>query len=242
MRRVVWAGLLGAAFFGVACGGRGERSAAASAGLPIADASEWQGERAFAPAPDVRPAALPPGAWVLHFGDSFVAAAFQRYLGPHVRSAGARYVVRSQDSTYTTTWANDRRLDTMLSLHPSLVIVTLGANEFDITDPEQHGRAIETIARKIARSGATCVWTSPPMWKPDTGIVQVIHDHCAPCLFFDSDAVLGGLSPAERRGDRIHPNELGGERWADALWGWVTSHRDVEQPGWGLAAYERRGG
>jgi lysophospholipase L1-like esterase len=182
-------------------------------------------------------------AWVLHVGDSFVDAWFHQNLAPRFGAAGARYLVRTETATYTTTWANDADFDDLLRRRPALVIVTLGANEFDISSPEQHARAIEGIARKIARSGAACVWTSPPMWTKDTGIVQVIHDHCAPCLFFDSDAALGGgLSPAERsRSDRIHPNQRGGERWADAFWSWLVRHRDPDGGAWALVPFERRG-
>jgi hypothetical protein len=78
------------------------------------------------------------------------------------------------------------------------------------------------------------------MWAADTGIVKVIHDHCAPCLFFDSDAVLGGLSPAERKADRIHPNERGGARWAAAFWDWLVRHRDPDAGPWRLVPFERR--
>jgi hypothetical protein len=79
------------------------------------------------------------------------------------------------------------------------------------------------------------------MWKKDSGILQVIHDHAAPCLFFDSDAVLGGLTAQERQRDRIHPNERGGARWTEALWGWLLEHRDPKRPAWGLVPFETRG-
>jgi hypothetical protein len=68
----------------------------------------------------------------------------------------------------------------------------------------------------------------------------VIHDHAAPCLFFDSDAVLGGLTLQERRGDRIHPNVRGGSRWAEVFWMWLVDHRDLSRGPWVLEAFERR--
>jgi lysophospholipase L1-like esterase len=226
----------------VACTRRADRSPVDDAAKP--SASEWIGERSAAEggAPALDAAAhAPRDSWVLHVGDSFVEASFNQNLWPHFHAAGTRYIVRARTATYTTTWANDAEFDDLLARRPSLVIVTLGANEFDITAPEQHGRAIEAIARKVARAGASCVWTSPPMWTRDTGIVQVIRDHCAPCLFFDSDAVLGGLSPAERKGDRIHPNARGGARWADAFWAWLVRHRDPDAGPWVLVPFEPRG-
>jgi lysophospholipase L1-like esterase len=210
----------------------------------VAVANEWLGTTETVLSgrgPGPAPAASPGSAWVLHIGDSFVDAAFQQNLRPLFRAIDTRYVVRAKTATYTTTWAYSAEFDELLSRRPSLVIVTLGANEFDIPEPAIHAKAIEIIARKIARAHAACVWTAPPMWKPDTGISTVIHDHCMPCLFFDSDAVLGGLSPGERAGDRIHPNHSGGKRWAHAFWDWLAEHRDPDAGPWALTAYEKRG-
>jgi hypothetical protein len=78
------------------------------------------------------------------------------------------------------------------------------------------------------------------MWKRDTGFLQVIHDHSAPCLFFDSDALLGSLTDDERQRDHIHPNERGGARWAEAFWDWLQAHRDRERGDWTLVPYEKR--
>jgi hypothetical protein len=204
-------------------------------------ATEWLGVREASP-----PAPAPPdegrfgeGTWVLHVGDSFVDASFQQNLAPHFKASGAQFVADARTSTYTTSWAYGPGLDRWLYRKPSLVIVTLGANECDIPSPGEHARAVERISHRIAATGASCVWTAPPMWKHDTGIVQVIHDHCAPCLFFDSDAVLGGLAPNERR-EGIHPNARGGARWAEAFWGWLLDHRDRGRAGWSLQTFELR--
>ena len=174
----------------------------------------------------------------MHVGDSFVEAYFSQRLKPRFRAAGARYFADATKSTYTTTWANDPKFDAWLATHPSLVIVTLGANEVEMPEPSLHARAVEQIARKIHKAGAACVWVTPPLWRPETGFMQVIHDHCAPCLFFDSDAVVGSLGPEEREGDRIHPTARGGSRWAAAFWSWLADHRDPGGPAWSLRPFE----
>jgi lysophospholipase L1-like esterase len=207
----------------------------------VASATDWAGSREGSTLSKVAAAPTKNAAWVLHVGDSFVDASFQQNLRPRFRTAGATYVSQGSTSTYTTTWAQDPQLERWLSARPALVIVTLGANEVDIPVPEAHAKAIERLAHKIAASGASCVWTAPPLWKRDTGIVQVIHDHCAPCLFFDSDAVLGGLVGVERQGDRVHPNARGGARWAEAFWMWLVDHRDLGGGPWVLVPFERRG-
>jgi hypothetical protein len=208
-----------------------------------ASAVDWAGQRVaptavgqVAPPPQV-----PKDTWVLHIGDSFVHASLRQNLGPRFRAAGSGYVVDATTATYTTTWAQDEDLETWLAKRPALVLVTLGANEVEMPVPAEHARAVEHLAHKIAEAGASCVWITPPMWKRDTGILQVIHDHSAPCLFFDSDAVLGGLAADERQRDHIHPNERGGARWSGAFWGWLEDHRDPGRPGWGLLPFELRG-
>jgi len=141
----------------------------------------------------------------------------------HFRATGSGYVVEAETATYTTSWAQDEELEKWLAKRPALVLVTLGANEVEMPVPAEHAGAIEHLVHKIAETGASCVWITPPMWKRDTGILQVIHDHSAPCLFFDSDAVLGGLTPDERQRDHIHPNERGGARWSEAFLGrWLS--------------------
>jgi len=221
---------------------RRDGSQAPAEKLQATFASEWTGvgeARGAAPVPTWTAAK---GTWVLHIGDSFVDASFQQNLRPHFLAAGAKYFSNAATAAYTTQWASDRDLDGWLARRPSLVIVTLGANEVDVPFPLAHARAIAGISRKIAAAGASCVWTTPPLWKgDDKGILQVIHDYCAPCLFFDSDAVMGRLEATERRPDHIHPNERGGARWARAFWTWLAEHRDDSVGPWHLVPYERRG-
>jgi lysophospholipase L1-like esterase len=207
---------------------------------PSPGATDWAGVRSTSAAPARPQSVAGDGTWVLHIGDSFADASFQQNLGPRIRASGARYVVEATTATYTTTWAYEPELERLLTRKPSLVVVTLGANEVDMPVPTQHARAVERIARTIESAGASCVWTTPPMWKADTGILQVIHDHCSPCVYFDSDAVLGGLGPDERQPDRIHPNKRGGARWADAFWSWLNDHRDASRPGWSVLPFEQR--
>jgi hypothetical protein len=204
-------------------------------------ADEWTGQHDPPPAVGTTLPPVPKGAWVLHVGDSFVHAYLSQNLRPHFAATGTEYVVDAATATYTTTWVSDPDLAKWLARRPSLVLVTLGANEVDMPVPDEHARAVERLVHEIAEASVSCVWITPPMWKKDSGILQVIHDHASPCLFFDSDAVLGGLTPEERQRDRIHPNERGGARWAESLWGWLQDHRDPTRPGWALVPFETRG-
>jgi lysophospholipase L1-like esterase len=219
---------------------------ASSSEAPTPAASDWTGLRGpLSPGERERADAAAPmdearGTWVLHLGDSFVNASFAQHLEPLIRSAGARQVARAKASTFTTDWADDPDVDQWLARGPSLVLVTLGANEVDNVFPKLHAGAIRRLSRKVG-AVAPCVWIAPTLWKADRpGWLQVLHDYCAPCLFFDSDAVLGGLTEDERRRDGIHPNDRGGQRWAEAFWGWLSDHRDPSRGTWGLVPFERR--
>jgi len=225
-----------------ACASQADAPAPSGTTPPITPtAKEWTGTREYGPTPSNAQGPEPKGGWVLHIGDSFVHASLWQNLRPRFRARGAEYVVEATTATYTTTWARSPELEKWLARGPSLVLVTLGANEADMPAPEDHARSVEVVSRKIAQAHAACVWISPPMWKRDTGILGVIHRHCAPCLFFDSDAVLGGLSAQERQPDGIHPNKRGGERWARAFWDWLADHQDPNGSRWSLVPFERRG-
>jgi lysophospholipase L1-like esterase len=227
---------------------RHAHSSTDSSASPVVTASDWTGARDL-PRAAADDDADPDGSknisqsWVLHVGDSFVTASFAQNLDARFREAGARQVVLAKTSTNTMTWAKDPDLAFWLARGPSLVVVTLGANEVDNLIPKLHASAIQAISRKVGVV-APCVWVAPPMWKADTnGWLQVLHDNCAPCLFFDSDAVLGGLVDCERRSDSIHPNERGGRRWADAFADWLDDHRDFARGAlrsWALVPFEKR--
>ena len=258
VRGAAWAATLGCAWACKSSAPASPRGAVRARAAPI----EWTGVYDATPAtPAVGPTPVssapvagmsPTGApqgprealesrdWVLHVGDSFTQAFLEQNLAPRFRAAGARYVVDATTSTSTTTWASNPGLDGWLARRPALVLVTLGANEFDIPSPAMHAHAVETIARKIAASGASCVWITPPMWTKESGILEVIYEHCAPCVYFDSDALLGGLTRAERSPDHIHPNPRGGARWAEAFWAWLVDHRNPERGSWAIAPFERR--
>ncbi|MEP7121263.1 MAG: SGNH/GDSL hydrolase family protein [Byssovorax sp.] len=180
-------------------------------------------------APIARPAAPPPiptGTAVLHVGDSFAVAGFAQALKPHMAALGVRYEVRAETSSFTTTWA--ARMDLLVAnTQPDLVIINLGANEFTNTDPPAHAPAIRRIVKSIG--SRPCVWVSPPSWRKDTGITEVMRQNTAPCRFFDSDVLV--KTPIPRQGDKIHPSEAGGAIWAEAFWVWLNEQRAPAEDG-----------
>jgi len=175
------------------------------------------------PAPsEPAPSELPRGTLVLHVGDSF-AAALGIPLAKRFKAAGLRSVLEFRTASYIPTWAFGKDLGKYVAnYNPDLVIVTLGANELEIPDPPQRVTAIERLVATIG--GRPCVWISPPLWKPDTGLLRVIREHAAPCRYLDSDSLVAALP---RGPDKIHPSTEGRELWADAVFGWLARARDT---------------
>jgi lysophospholipase L1-like esterase len=168
------------------------------------------------PAPE-----LPKGTLVLHVGDSF-AGALGVPLGKKLKAAGVRSVLEFRTSSYIPTWASGKELPEYVSRYsPDLVIITLGANEFELANPEQRGNSVRRLVQKL--DGRPCVWVSPPRWKQDTGVLGVIRDNVKPCRFLDTDSIVQNL---ERKSDLIHPNDVGREAWAEAVLAWLGRERD----------------
>jgi hypothetical protein len=163
---------------------------------------------------------LPRGTLVLHIGDSF-AGSLGSPLGKRLKAQGLRYVLEYRDASYIPTWASAPELTGYISRHsPDLVVVTLGANEFELTAPETRANAVKRLIRRF--EGRPCVWITPPRWKPDSGILNVIHENAKPCRYLDSDTIVSSLS---RKKDGIHPNDEGREVWAEAVMTWLIRER-----------------
>ena len=178
--------------------------------------------RATASTVALEPAAaeLPKNTLVLHVGDSF-AGSLGVPLGKRFKAAGLRTVLEFETSSYIPTWASGEELEKYVGRYmPDLVLVTLGANEFEIPNPEQRANAVRRLVKRL--NGLPCVWISPPKWKEDSGVLAVVRDNCAPCRYLDSDTIVRDLP---RRKDGIHPSDDAREIWADAVLAWLTRER-----------------
>ena len=168
---------------------------------------------------------MPVGTKVLQVGDSF-AAALGIELGKRLRAAGVRTSLEYKTASYVPTWAFGPELPKLIAnYNPDLVLVTLGANELEIPDPPQRVGAVKRLVKKIG--DRPCVWILPPLWKPDTGLMQVIKDNSAPCKVLDSTTLVKDLP---RGPDKIHPNEEGRQAWAEAVFQWLKKSRAPAGP------------
>jgi len=164
--------------------------------------------------------ALPQGTLVLHVGDSF-AGSLGVPLGHRFKARGVRSVLEFLTSSYVPTWASSTDLLRYVARYnPDLVIVTLGANEFELSAPDTRAGAVRRLVKHLGNR--PCVWVTPPRWKQDTGILAVIRANVKPCRFLDSDTVVHDLA---RKQDKIHPSDPGREVWADAVLAWLARER-----------------
>jgi hypothetical protein len=158
-------------------------------------------------------------------GDSF-AAALGIELGKRLKAAGVRTSLEYKTASYVPTWAFGPELPKLISSYqPDLVLVTLGANELEIPEPAQRVGAVQRLVKKLG--DRPCVWILPPLWKQDTGLMQVIKDNSAPCKVLDSSALVKDLP---RGADHIHPNAEGRELWAEAVFQWLKQAREPSGP------------
>lgn len=160
-------------------------------------------------------AAPPPPKVVLHLGDSMVGGygGVTKALEAKFKGAGATFIRDWQVSVSVATFDHEKKLQELLAKHhPDLVILTLGANDVFVPFPSSLAANVQSVARK-ASAGRTCYWMTPPVWKKDTGIVEVIKKNAAPCKVFDSSNMK-----IARGGDGIHPTDAGGATWADGFW------------------------
>jgi hypothetical protein len=228
MRRVSLPVVIALAAAGLGCGGAPAPAPTLAADPapppPIASTSEQAAApppvHSVEPAPPPAPPPIPKGTAVLLVGDSFALAGFTQALKPRMKELGVRYEVHAETSSFTTTWAGKMEL-LVANTQPDLVILVLGANEMSNIEPVTHAPAVKRIVEGI--KGRPCVWVSPPLWKKDTGMMEVIREHSAPCRFFDSDALV--TQPIPRQADKVHPTDAGGAIWADAFWAWLDRER-----------------
>ncbi len=153
-------------------------------------------------------------AHVLHTGDSMVGGGLARALGPKFEADGTKYHRDVIESGTIHEFSQNDHLPKLLErIKPDLILISLGANHIPHSvDPDKEiGPFLPKLIKRVAN--IDCYWIAPPIWKPTQAkFNQWLSEHVAPCRFFDSQVEI------ERRPDKIHPNEKGGEAWADDFW------------------------
>jgi len=164
---------------------------------------------------------------VLHIGDS-MAGALGIALNEELKKAGVQGVLRFKTASFIPTWAWSQDLPILLARHnPDLVLITLGANEVAIKDPEIRAKTVQKLVKRF--EGRPCVWIAPPLWAGDTGLLPVIKRNAAPCRYMDTNALIQGMP---RVSDKIHPTPAARKDWAKVVVEWLARERkpDGDKP------------
>lgn len=175
---------------------------------------------------EVALAPLPARTKVLHVGDSF-AGALGLPLGKLFEAAGVSSILKHTDASYLTDWAWDGNLQKYIwKYNPDLIVITLGANELEIQDPEARAKTIKKLIGTVGNR--PCAWVAIPLWAgPKNGLLEVIQKNASPCVYVDTNRLMD-VAAMPRIRDGIHPTESAREEWARVVLDWLQRHRRAE--------------
>ena len=174
------------------------------------------GPPATPPAPLPSPLCPPQGARVAVVGDSF-AEGLGPHLAAHAKDCGTPFFLDDARGTSVTQWTGPR-LDAALAFNPSVVLVSLGGNDFGRGDPLNVQSSIGKLAARVRASGARLLWIAP-VSLPFPDKTQTRATWLA--------TVGGDFYPSEndtypRAADRIHLFPSGYRDWASKVWRWMS--------------------
>lgn len=184
-----------------------------------------------APEPAGPPPPLPKDTKVLHVGDS-MADALGKSLRTELQKRGVKNILEAKEATYIPQWAGvTMGFSGLIASHdPDMVIITLGGNEVAMPDPTVRAEPVRRMVKQVG--DRPCIWIAAPLWPgaPNTGIMKVIEDNCAPCVYVDTNAFIasGVLPDLKRLGDKVHPTIPERRRWASFMIRWLLHNRDPE--------------
>ena len=153
---------------------------------------------------------------ILFIGDSMLEGLARRFYEYAGRNGHDLHTVLWYSST-SERWAKTRTLDYYLQqVKPTYVVICLCSNELFVRDLDQREEYIKTIISKIGN--VPFVWISPPNWKDDTGINEIIIRHVGKERYFDSRHL-----ELERGKDHMHPTFSAAAVWFDKVALWLSS-------------------
>lgn len=157
------------------------------------------------------------GTRVAMIGDSY-AAGLAPQTGKLAQGCGVPFHGDGRVGTSALSWQKDSWLAPVLATSPTVVLISLGGNDFQRGNAETMRQAIETIVTKIRAAGARPAWIEPLElpFEDKLGVKQMWQA-----------AVKGDFFPAAgidypRAPDGIHLFPAGYEDWATKIWRWMS--------------------
>lgn len=151
---------------------------------------------------------------ILFFGDSMLEG-LSRRMCDYAMENGHELTSVIWYSSTSQTWAESDTLEHFIKkTSPTFMVVCLCSNELFVRDLKERDEYIQRIVAKMG--DVPFVWISPPNWKEDTGINDLIVKHVGKDRYFDSRHL-----ELKRGRDRVHPTFDAAETWMDSVAVWV---------------------
>lgn len=159
---------------------------------------------------------------ILFFGDSMLEGLGLRMCDYAMENGHNFHSVCWYSST-SEIWSKTDTLEYFIKkTQPTFVMICLCSNEQFVRDLDKREKYVSDI---ISRLGdIPFVWISPPSWKQDTGINNLIRNKVGKKRFFDSTKL-----EFVRGKDHVHPTFASAEIWMDSIAVWMNSF-DTEYP------------
>ena len=120
-------------------------------------------------------------------------------------------------SSTSEKWGTTNTLEHFVDKYnPTFIVVCLCSNELFVRDLDKRDQYINTIVKKIG--DIPFVWISPPNWKEDTGINELIVKNVGKERYFDSTHLV-----LDRKKDHAHPTAKAAVGWFDLIATWMSS-------------------
>lgn len=151
---------------------------------------------------------------ILFFGDSMLEG-LSRRMCDYAMENGHELTSVIWYSSTSQTWAESDTLEHfMMKFNPTFVVVCLCSNELFVRDLKDREGYIRRVVEKVG--DLPFVWISPPNWKEDTGVNDLIIKYAGRDRYFDSR----GLE-LKRGKDRVHPTFDAAAEWMDSVAVWM---------------------
>lgn len=152
---------------------------------------------------------------ILLIGDSMAECIFFSF-SKYAKYSGHKLKGVFWYGSTTLKWAKSDTVRRLIAKHkPSLIIISLGANELFIKNINSREKALQKILAQM--DSVPYLYVSPPNWKPDYGLTEMLERNIPPDQFFLSrDLVL------ERRKDGAHPTMKASLVWGDTIANWIV--------------------
>ncbi len=160
---------------------------------------------------------------VLLIGDS-LSAGLGLHVAKHARRCGTKLFVHGVVGSHVTEWTQPSWLKAQLQrAKPTVVMVSLGGNDFMRNDPRNVERAIATFVSIVRERGARLLWISPPtMPFPDkVGVRDMWQGAIGSDMLIDWYPTEQLKIP--RVSDRVHPTISEYSKLSHTLWQWMST-------------------